>query len=644
MSDAIDEAIERALFAPTAKLWDRVWRKAVDRTLVKKACDSLDPVKVTFHEHFAQLDDERFRRKVLSGGKELWEACADELVAKESKEAIDAFLKTSGCSPVGKAGIRKRLLKRIATDCHSALRNPIIAQDPFPRLWPAIADEFARRLFAKNHPAPSEEQWQLLNQLILIGYFRSCRAPKAELAKYVIEQASSSLLGVRGAFIRIPMRISNEGLADPPLTLATSSGPLSLQHRSLTTLLDSVESSAADVAAGQGFVFECLRAECLLKPPKVKDQYRKAAGLFEHSLLSYMAVTASEQLLRTLAEQRGVPHLRKGNPDTVANWYGQLEFDAATEAQIKTLFDPNGPNIRNNIMHGNLLEIDSKWIETRIPIDFPHMYEHSFGDDDPYQPENLSRMALNCLSAVDQSISSTTTLGSADLQWTSGFELSAEEVEFGRRLHNDLFSPDGDEWLRLLEDYLQAVMPSLKQLYFLGMIGWLDGRMSPSLPRFTALIWVFETLYRLTCHLLGESVLQEPYSTRSGDSLRFQHLMLEERHSGLCCGRIIDRIVGHIVTEQQDNARRAIKLAVRVRNSFSHGAIVTLDEPTQLGLGHLVIKATQALVTAGMEHMVHEAAYFRWQNRRDDECCPIDDWNDGYGEVSSLIRKHSGNE
>ena len=46
----------------------------------------------------------------------------------------------------------------------------------------------------------------------------------------------------------------------------------------------------------------------------------------------------------------------------------------------------------------------------------------------------------------------------------------------------------------------------------------------------------------------------------------------------------------------------------------AHGAVTEFDQHTCLGMGHIIIKAVQTLVTAGQHHMVREVAYYRWLN------------------------------
>lgn len=180
-------------------------------------------------------------------------------------------------------------------------------------------------------------------------------------------------------------------------------------------------------------------------------------------------------------------------------------------------------------------------------------------------------------------------------------------------------------WAQHLATYFRAVMPGLGQFFRLSYAGFVR-RFSPdSFVLIHALGMTFEAVYRLTAHLLGMKVLQE---SESGASLRFQYRMLDDE--GLTSPAAIGRLVDYLEPAERVIAADVLTLAVKGRNSLAHGAIVRFDEPTSLGLGHLFLKATQALVGAGEHHMTREAAWYRWERRRekggDEEMLRLEDW------------------
>src|SRR5262249_55191060 len=70
-----------------------------------------------------------------------------------------------------------------------------------------------------------------------------------------------------------------------------------------------------------------------------------------------------------------------------------------------------------------------------------------------------------------------------------------------------------------------------------------------------------------------------------------------------------------------------LSLAVQARNALAHGAVVQYDEPTHLGMGHLLLKATQMLVGAGEHHMTRECAWYRWRTfHPDQDGYDVEDW------------------
>lgn len=90
------------------------------------------------------------------------------------------------------------------------------------------------------------------------------------------------------------------------------------------------------------------------------------------------------------------------------------------------------------------------------------------------------------------------------------------------------------------------------------------------------------------------------------------------RAFGIVSPAILDLLVEHVAPSDRGTACEVFLLATKARNALAHGALTQADEQTLDGIGHVFAKATQTLVTAGLHHMVKEAAYFIYLNDHPD--------------------------
>jgi hypothetical protein len=121
--------------------------------------------------------------------------------------------------------------------------------------------------------------------------------------------------------------------------------------------------------------------------------------------------------------------------------------------------------------------------------------------------------------------------------------------------------------------------------------------------------------------------------------MKFQYRMLDERATGLCTDDVLDRIVEPIEPGDRPMAKQTMRLAIKARNAFSHGAITLLDDATVDSIGHLIVKSVQAMIAGGYHHMVKEAAYFRWDNtHQGHDGFDMQDWDIGERQVFRMVR------
>lgn len=632
------------------QLWWTVWQPLVHQAIADRCVELLDLNGVRVLTGWERLDEPKARAKLLHRGAALWNRCADLLVGSRRRiEALNAVLARRGFAKLGREALRSKVFAVLPVVTNRPLSERVFRENPFPFVWKLVADGLARQLYRDNSLGAIDPEWLLVNKLLLVGFFGGCSLPEARHVRVVLDECSPKPLSVRGTFIRVPEVVSPLGVEDKPIPFSGRDGGVSLRHEQYSPLLQATADESRATATGSSLLHQIIDIRdttdvfavqwgTVTESTFIRSRH-VTFRLYEDTLLSYLSLASIEQLLRAWAAHCGVRHCKpNGVPEGVLHWLPELRCSADVDGKLRDIYDTERSNIRNRVMHGNLLEIEGKSLEVRLPIVDATRYK-TVGEANPLIPGNIAQICFACLDAVDTEISRVTTLASRDLDWTRDLSLDTSEIEFGLRLHIDFLDERDvrDAWLNTMSDYLNAVFPGLKQLFMIGFIGWAQRPFTESLPRFMALGLTFESLYRLTVHLLGESILQISFP-RARPCLKTQYKMLDARPTGICTPQILDRLVDHIDVEQRAFARRTLQLAIKARNSFAHGAIVDFSTDTASGIGHIFVKATQNLVMAGLHHFTRERAYFHWENfRKRCHGYHLQDWSEAQVQTFRMI-------
>jgi hypothetical protein len=430
----------------------------------------------------------------------------------------------------------------------------------------------------------------------------------------------------------------------------------------LSPLVAASEQEANQTFNGQGLLHRMIPVDdpryrpSLLLPVEVARQLRSGRDtsyrLYEHTIVTFLALSAIEFLLRTWAQHRNTNHAAQipifkanGQPNGALEWVGNLGCSTGILDAVHELYDPSRTNIRNRVLHGNLLEIHSKRLEVHLPAIDPRTYRSLDQNADPYHPENIALHCLDCLERIDAEMAGLG-VADADAMWTQSVMLTAAEIDFGHRVYCDFFGPDGVRWANTVSDYLNAVMPALKQLFTIGFIEWMRGQYQLNPVTGMVMGFVYEAMHRLTAHLLRADVtgirggtVQKGHQ-QAGLVSHFQYRMLDARQDGLFSSQVLDRILEHVPVLERPMARRVFDLAMKARNALAHGALIQSDQHTLDGLGHIFAKAAQTLVTAGLYHFTREGAYFIYRNEHPDvHGLDVEDWVRAEREVLARIAR-----
>lgn len=643
---ASELVVEKALRDPSLQLWQTAWLRVARNEVARKIADRIDVRACSLSQDWDQLDDPSFLRGLPASSTDVHAACTEHILEISwpglgtsgeltSQDFINDRLEDKRQTRQKRAVLRKRI-----NMCASALIADPISASAFRgmvghQLWREVGHYLAGDAFTANRDDPYEEEWLILNRLLLAEWFLGCRFDKACHVRRSIERLRNTILQVRGYLVHMPDYVSRDGIVDEQLKPSAFPGPFRLTMSSQSDIAEALNSESRNILNGNGFVYQILNNGIV--------GIRECAELYEYSVLAYMSLSCTEQLLRSRAEFLGVPHFKQtGVPNGVADWVDQLRFTNAIEQMITDIFDSKTTNIRNRIMHGGLLDHDAKWGETRAAM---NGQSKSSWKGDPRLPKNVCLHCFECLEALDNELHSLGAVAKFDFTWSSRIVPSSDEIDFARQLECDLFREDsssraasGREWFEFLGAYTDAVMPSMKQHFQLGVVGWLSNHNATSVTRFFALTLIFEAAYRLTVHLLGFEILQKSRSS-GRTKIRFQTRMLDSANGGICTDEIKDAIVAHARPEERDTAKQVLDIAIKTRNALAHGAFVKLDDKVIKGLGNVLFKSIQLLASCGYAHMVAESAYFRWQNERsENHGFDLPDWSIAQQDISKLIR------
>ena len=505
-----------------------------------------------------------------------------------------------------------------------------VIANPFPEAWHTAADLLAQNAYHQSaQEPPLFSETRLHNTLLLSGFFLGCQYSSAADVEIAINQLGRSMLSVRGSTVRIVENVSASGVEDQMPRLSTRSGAINLHFAGLSDLLQATVDESEEIAAGNG-VLHRVTVGSAPAPPWLIQARDTAYRQYEYTLLGYMALASIEQLIRGWASARGVDTHRGGRPRNLTELIPQLGCTTELRDRLKEVCDTNAANIRSRVMHGGLLEVETHRSEALLKLIRPAA--HSYPS--PFYPENICQLCLECLQLLDQEISAVE-ITEKDLEWSSAFWLTAEELETGCYLHSEFLDYDEQApWWNHISMYLRAVAPNVKQFFGVGFVGWM-GSGKDRLVRFMAVILIFETLYRATAQLHGIRVLQI-----SGDR-HIQYRMMDDLQ--LCAPEIMDVLTRCIPTGSRPLARGVLELAVKARNAFAHGAITRMTKEDFDCVGNLVVKSIQALVSAGTYQMTGVAAYYHWQktgSRLHDR--NLENWLAGEDEIYSLLRQWIG--
>lgn len=602
---AVSTALDGVLRANGGAVWNAAWRAVVVRSIVvPQALRLFNAETTTFEGSWAVLDDEP-ARVAAARVAALEGATVTELLLR--RDVLNAALKAAGLHEERPTGLRRYLtplVKQLVADPLSATALSGI----FPSAWRFVSDAIAVEARARRvQRGQGLEDWRAINERLAAGFLAACALDRAALAEQVLRRVGEEWpLGIRGRFVRLTEQIGADGVDDavPPVVPPPVLGALS--HSALSDVIVAAADAWTTTEQGNGVMHRFMGAHINAIPASGLPPGRTLAEVVaarsaayrqhEYTITSYLALVGIEQLLRGAAARAGIQHV----DDPVLEWVNQLGLSAVGRDAVAAIYDRRRGNVRNRFMHAGLLDIESKRMEQVLVA---AGLRPALPAQDPYAPRNIAALCVSSLATLDAEIARPGVLAPAHFAWTSQLDLSPAELQIGTCLPFDFARPEGIELQRQMSDFLTVVAPAMSQLFRVGFVGWIQRATPNTLPMFAAMLVVFEGLARTVVHLCGLPVLQ--WDDRNG---RCQYLMFDER--GLASHPVRAHLLAELPTRDVAIADQVLALAIKARNAFAHGAVLSPQGTYFDAVGQFLMKASLTFMSAAENHLIREAAFF----------------------------------
>src|SRR5258708_5128888 len=110
---------------------------------------------------------------------------------------------------------------------------------------------------------------------------------------------------------------------------------------------------------------------------------------------------------------------------------------------------------------------------------------------------------------------------------------------------------------------------------------------------------MFEPAMRLVAHAAGFPIFRRG---SSADVRVTRYLMLDE--NGFLADAFLDWIEAGLPAGEKADAKKTIRIGVRCRDAFAHGAIAVFDEPTRRAYGAVMAKSMCLLLTSAINQKI----------------------------------------
>lgn len=593
------EGLVRQCFAEHQHLAQRALRTQATAQLARAAVAFLRCGRaIEIDPQIDQFGNPEIRAQSITVDELIEHLIANLTASGEFRTLIDAAHATAGLGAPSRTKISQYLRQPVQEYLTSAESSNVLGEIEDHEIYGGMADLLSGELFRIGSANPQFDEAVLLNHALLVYFLRRWRIPFARFSGE-LTRLNSGRLGIRGYLLSIQNRHFESNNTDdfaiaPTVFVAAAMQPSTL---ALSDVLRAIQTESNAIANNNGFFHRAMPTHAVPNA-LIRANRELMYPQYENTALLFMTLAGMEFLLRSYC-----PHA--GQPDQpivdVISQSSQL-----SPGLIRALEDIYSRlNIRNRCMHGSFLDIEGRREDllrasgilqgNGVPvIDLSH---------DGSLPGGTCSVALSALNTLAQELATTST--AANTAWTQHFLLTPAELAFARTvpcefLHDLVIA---EAWRQHIRDYLRHVTPCLSVPLQFGTRSWFaHGPAEELLPGFFFLELLFEPFLRLTLHLGEQTVLQAAMSSAGGaNHFRIQYRMMDPR--GLLSQSNINWLTAHLEENERPTAERVLTLAAKARDAVAHGAVFQFTDDIHSVYGHLIIKAIQLVVEAGVRHV-----------------------------------------
>lgn len=255
------------------QVWQSILRTCVNNTVARHALSQLDYTTGTVGMRWCELDEPQKRKKLFSG-QPFWNNLTELIVTRPKlREEFNGLLHNNRIRKVNAADFRKAVYTVVPAMLQRQVSQDIIKENPFPTVWKLLANLLAADIHKRTLPSFPEPEWSLLQGLLFIGFFSTCRLPLASHVSKLFDEHRSVMLSVRGVFLRIPEAIGPSGVLDSPVPVSNrpTKKPVTLVMAELSPLVNATMSEANQMLNGNGLLHRMI--------PVDDPRYRPPASL-----------------------------------------------------------------------------------------------------------------------------------------------------------------------------------------------------------------------------------------------------------------------------------------------------------------------------------------------------------------------------
>lgn len=605
------ERIVHETYSEHPDLWEGAWKKEVIRQLAQTAKEGMilaSPIHVG--PKIEALADAA-SRAVLVKNQSL--PIIEELAASQSqfRTLLAQAFENSGVGNLSRTQLRSILETLVSQSLTTPQSSAIVSSVSEHDVYSALADMLSVELYGIANSATHPDESVLLNYALLVYHLRRWHTPFAKLKNSLVE-FDQCPVGLRGHLISIQNRHRSAKNSDDFLLPIVEFVPAAFSStlKAQSDIFEVLESESRNIPAGAGFFHRAMPISKLVDPAllarsevatqAMAEEWRRLVyPQFEHTALLFMSLAGIEFLLRSFC-----PVILAPNEEPIRVIASYPNLPDLLRDQLINICTREGWNVRNRCMHGSFFEIEGRREDLIRASGILQNHGVPTLDltRDGSLPPNVSALALQTLHGLANHLDGSSMPFLTN--WTQYFLLSSAELTEAGQVYCDILqsAEAAEAWRKHVRDYVREVAPSISTALQWGIMAWVArGAVNDAVPGFYFLNLLFEPLLRLTLHLAGISVLQCSMSTdKDGHLCRIQYSMLDSR--GLLSPANVAFLTDHLSASEKAVAERVLQLATKCRNAVAHGAISQFTDEIRSIYGHILVKAIQLVVEAGVRH------------------------------------------